>query len=68
LSEWGLTPEWIFDNWTDEELTLMLDKLVARKLELAKAYQGKSTEPEKISDTEMFSRLGNKIKKVKHGD
>jgi hypothetical protein len=68
LSEWGLTPEWIFDNWTDEELTLMLDKLVARKLELAKAYQGKSIEPEKISDTEMFARLGNKIKKVKHGD
>lgn len=31
MAEWHLTPEYILDNWTDEELNLMIEKLAERK-------------------------------------
>ncbi len=31
LVEWGLTPEYIINNWTEEELNLMTQKLAERK-------------------------------------
>ncbi len=31
LAEWGLTPEYIVNNWTEELLNLMMQKLAERK-------------------------------------
>ena len=31
MSGWHLTPEYILDHWTDEKLSLMIEKLVERK-------------------------------------
>jgi hypothetical protein len=46
----------------------MIDKLVERKEAEAKAYRGVSTERNKVSDEEMFSLLGNKIRRTSHGN
>ena len=70
MVEWRLTPEWILDNWTNEEFTLMVEKLAARKQREAEASKGDSKERAvTVSDKELFSRAGNKIKVVSgHGD
>jgi len=31
MSEWHVTPEYIINNWTDEKLDLMVEKLIERK-------------------------------------
>ena len=31
MTEWHVTPDYIVNNWTDELLDLMIDKLVERK-------------------------------------
>jgi len=70
LSEWHQTPDYIVNNWTDELLVLMVDKLSERKRRELDATKGSSTSSkfagkEVISDTEMFARMGIKVKKVK---
>ena len=60
----------MLDNWTSEELTLMVEKLTERKRREVKAIKG-STKPAKVSDKELFARAGNKIKWIKgveHGN
>lgn len=38
MAEWHVTPDYIVNNWTDELLNLMIEKLVERKeRETAKA-------------------------------
>ena len=49
--EWHLTPEYILNNWTDEELDLMLEKLTERKGREKRAMGG---EEEEVSDTQFF--------------
>ena len=70
LSEWHITPDYIVNNWTDELLALMVDKLSERKQREIDAMKGSSTPnryagKEVISDTELFARMGIKVKKVK---
>lgn len=61
MSEWHITPDYIVNNWTDELLLLMTEKLAERKERELDAAKGK-----KVSDTTLFSRAKNLIK-VKHG-
>jgi len=62
LAEWHVTPDYIVNNWTEELLNLMVDKLVERKqMYISKGSSGK------VSDTELFARTGNVIKVVKKG-
>jgi len=71
LAEWHITPEWVLDNWTNEELTLMVEKLAERKRRESDAYKGVSRESAKVSDTELFNRASSQIKvtrRSKHGD
>lgn len=59
-----MTPEYIINNWTDEKLNLMVEKLVERK-----KGKGHSSQTEgKVSDTELFIQAGNLIKVVKRVD
>jgi len=53
----------VIDNWTSEELALMTKKLAERKQREADAIRGKPTN--KVSDTQLFRNLGDKIKVVK---
>jgi len=65
LVEWGLSPEYIINNWTDEELDLMITCLHSRKQkEIASLRSGSGNEG-KVTDAQLFSQLGNKIKVVK---
>jgi len=54
------------NNWTDELLALMVEKLVERKHRESDAIRGKPS-TKKVSDTELFAAASNVIK-VKNGD
>jgi len=42
MSEWHVTPDYIVNNWTDELLDLMLEKLVERKKRELDAVKGRN--------------------------
>jgi len=67
LSEWGLDPVYISENWTDEMLYLMTSKLVERKEKIHGASLGNPSISggRVVSDEALFSQLGKKIKRVK---
>ena len=59
MVEWHTTPDYIVNNWTDELLNLMIEKLVERKQ--------KETQPRqsgKVSDKLLFAQAKNLIKVV----
>ena len=60
MSEWHVTPDYIVNNWTDELLILMLEKLVERK------------KPKKPIDNtvsaEMLATRSHGMIEVKYGD
>jgi len=64
MVEWHVTPDYIENNWTDELLTLMTEKLVERKERQLQTLSAASTSggAAKISDVQMFARAGNLIK------
>jgi len=43
LTEWHITPDYIVNNWTDELLELMLEKLIERKKKESDAIKGRKT-------------------------
>ena len=53
LVEWHLTPEYILDNWTDEEFALMVEKLVERKKRQAGAAEDGNEQ--RVSDSQLFA-------------
>jgi len=59
MVEWHLPPDYIIDNWTDEKLDLMVEKLVERKRRELDAVRGYST------DAKLFANAGKLIKVVK---
>jgi len=58
--EWHLTPEYVLNNWTDELLDLMIQKMVERKEREMKQFNEKD---KTVSDEQLFGMLGNKIKR-----
>ena len=69
MSEWHVTPDYIVNNWTDELLNLMVEKMVERKKQALEA-RGSPLKPTDsvVSDKTLFAQLGKKIKVVKSGD
>lgn len=65
LVEWHITPDYIINNWTDELLELMSDKLSERKEREQKALDGKPQTTE-VSEEVFLERASNLIE-VKHG-
>lgn len=58
-----MTPQYIINNWTDEEFTLMVEKMNKRKQREIDAIQSRGDESDAVvSDKELFSELGNRIK------
>jgi hypothetical protein len=76
MAEWHITPDYIIENWTDELLALMVDKLSERKEREVDAIKGRRTSgvsvqssTQWVSDKELFAQAGNLIKVVrKDGD
>jgi len=71
MVEWHVTPDYIVNNWTDELLNLMVDKLAERKKrESSKVPVINNRKPgtKVVSDTELFAQMGNKVKVTKHVD
>ena len=59
LAEWHLSPNYIVDNWTDELLALMTEKLTDRMARLT------GTKTREMKEAELFSKAGHLIKVVK---
>jgi len=64
MAEWHVPPDYIINNWTEEMLELMSDKLVERKERENQALRGSSSSA-KVSDATLFNQAGNLIKVVK---
>jgi len=60
LSEWHITPEYIINNWTEELLNLMLEKLVERKKQKPR--------PDKTVSAETLAAHSRGMIEVKHGN
>ena len=68
--EWGVTPDYIVNNWDEELLDLMVDRLNQRKQKEQGAMQGRSRNLGKtmVLDTELFAQLGDAIRVEKKQD
>ena len=68
MSEWHTTPDYIVNNWSDELLALMVEKLVERRKRELNAIKGHGSSG-MVSDKELFARAGRLIKvEKKNGD
>ena len=67
MVEWGITPDYIANNWDEDLLNLMLEKLSQRKQKEQEAIQGRGRDLGKtiVSDTELFAQLGGAIRMEK---
>lgn len=68
MVEWHLSPDYIVNNWTDELLDLMTEKLVERRqreTEAVKPMPSGSPGGHRVSDVEFFRHAGNLIRVVK---
>jgi len=63
LAEWHITPDYIVNNWTDELLNLMIEKLTERKGKESKAMKSTSSDSGKVSDDELLAKMGIKVVK-----
>lgn len=65
LAEWHLPPAYILNNWTDELLDLMIQKLVERK---RRESEGRSKGPDIsgniVTDSTMFNLLGLTVRQA----
>jgi len=59
MTEWHVTPDYIVNNWTDELLDLMIDKLVERK------KQGTTPKDNGVSAESLAAQSRGMIKVVK---
>ena len=62
MVEWGTTPDYIVNNWTDELLELMVSKLVERKQRETEIMHPEKQES-KVSDEMLFNQLGKNMKR-----
>ena len=70
MTEWHITPDYIINNWTDELLELMVEKLVERKKRESNAIKENQTpKGNMVSPETLAARSRGMIKVVKnHGD
>ena len=69
MAEWHVTPDHIVNNWTDELLNLMVEKMAERKERESQPPPPDDSGGKKVPDSVLFARAGNliKVKKV-NGD
>jgi len=49
MAEWHITPDYIMNNWTEELLDLMIEKLVERKKRDVAAIKGDTVSVETLA-------------------
>jgi len=64
MAEWHVTPDYIINNWSDELLDLMIEKLTERKNRATRPASG-DTGGHMVSDKILFAQASNLIKVVK---
>ena len=66
MAEWHITPDYIVNNWTDELLDLMTEKLVERKQRENQAVPQASSLGDagghKVPESVLFAKAKNLIK------
>ena len=68
MAEWHLPPDYIVNNWTDELLDLMTEKLVERRERESNAMKGNKTPKDhSVSSETLAARSRGMIKVVKKG-
>lgn len=67
MAEWHLAPEYIIDNWTDEKLDLMIEKLTERKTRESQPSVASSGDSggHRIPASLLFAQASNLVKVVK---
>lgn len=68
MAEWHVTPDYIVNNWTDELLELMLDKLLNRIGKERYVVKPELTDGRFVPDHILFNQLKGAIKVVKNGN
>jgi len=64
MSEWHLPPDYIVNNWTDELLNLMVEKLIDRKKKEIDAIKGRDNA---VSVETLAAQSHGMVKVVKKG-
>jgi len=70
MTEWHLPPDYIVNNWTDELLDLMIEKLVERKQREIQTVSPSSSGDSRghtVPDKVLFAKATNLIKVVRKG-
>lgn len=68
MSEWHVTPDYIANNWSEELLDLMIEKLGKRYERMNEKHPPKKVDQDHwVSDDALFAELGRKIKVEKRG-
>jgi len=57
MTEWGLPPEYILDNWTEAKLLLMFTKRTERIQRINQASEPKEKQPRRISRQDMAEQM-----------
>ena len=61
LAEWHLTPEYLLENWTDEQFDAFWQARNSRIVETTRALKPKEpeqrTKNKRVSDTELFAYM-----------
>lgn len=63
LSEWGLTPEYINTNWTEELLALMVQKRNQR-VRGTSGSDGRESNGSRMSNSDFFAKHNIKVKEL----
>ncbi len=66
MAEWHQPPDYIVNNWTDELLVLMIEKLVARKQREVEALNHKPGDST-VSAEMLAAQSGGMIEHIKTG-
>lgn len=65
MSTWGLMPDDINENWTEERLALMFVKHNERvRAESGESESTGGAEPKRITDQDFFRQMGVKVETV----
>lgn len=68
MTEWHIDPVYITENWTEEMLGVMVDKLVERKQRELNTLAGKHQGSEYVSPETLAQVSRGSIKVVKRGN
>ena len=65
MAEWHVPPDYIVNNWTEEQLNLYVEKLVERKERETSAVRSPAPVKQSESEELFFAKAKNLIKVVK---